>query len=242
MQHFTFSLIALGGMLAAATHAAEEADPAMAVLKRMRDQLRTVMIQQQKTEAERATLQAANVELEDKLKTLDTKFKILGKESNAQKDTDAKSITDLKAKVMEQEREQARLQEALTNWKTGYEKLTAAAKKIDGQRAELSARVILQDRRISDYLRKNDALYKAGSEILTRYEGFGLGTAIAAREPFTRNMRVKMETLVQDYSDKLVDGKIKPDAPPAAKPATATRDDPAQVQKPVTQTQAASRR
>lgn len=238
MKHLILSLIVIGGTLTATTHAAEEADPAMAVLKRMRDQLRTVMIQQQKTEADRATLEAANVELEEKLKTLDNKFKLLAKESNAQKDTDAKTIADLKAKIMQQEREQARLQESLASWKTGYQKVTDAAKKIDAQRAELSARVIRQDRRIADYQRKNDELYKAGTEILTKYEGFGLGTAIAAREPFTRNMRVKMETLVQDYSDKLIDNKIKPDAPPAPAPKT----DPAQVQKPVTQTTAGAPR
>lgn len=55
-------------------HAAEEADPATAVLKRMRDQLRNVMIQQQKTEAERATLQAANLELEEKVKKQEADF------------------------------------------------------------------------------------------------------------------------------------------------------------------------
>ncbi len=215
-------------LAAASLHAAEEADPAMAVLKRMRDQLRNVMIQQQKTEAERATLQAANVELEDKLKTLDTKFKALAKESNAQKDIADKTIAELKAKVMAQEQEQARLQEALASWKAGHQKITDAARKIDAQRAELAARVILQDRKVADYKRKNDELFKTGSEILARLEGFGFGTAIAAREPFTRNMRVKLETLVQDYGDKLVDSKIKPDDAPK----TAGKDDPAKVQTP----------
>ena len=232
MKQRIASLILLAGLVTGATHAAEEADPAMAVLKRMRDQLRNVMIQQQKTEADRATLQAANVELEEKLKTLDTKFKALAKESNAQKDAADKNIADLKAKVMEQEREQARLQESLASWKAGHQKITEAAKKIEGQRAELAARVILQDRKVADYQRKNDELFKVGSEILSKYEGFGLGTAIAAREPFTRNMRVKLETLVQDYGDKLVDNKIKPDDAPKSTAKTATKDDPAKVQAP----------
>lgn len=232
MKHLPLHLIALAGLLTTATYAAEEADPAMAVLKRMRDQLRTVMIQQQKTEADRATLQAANVELEDKLKALDTKFKALAKESNAQKDISDKTIAELKAKVMEQEREQARLQESLASWKAGHQKIMEAAKKIESQRAELAARVILQDRKVADYQRKNDELFKAGSEILSRYEGFGLGTAIAAREPFTRNMRVKLETMVQDYSDKLMDNKIKPDEAPKSAAKPAIKEDPAQVQKP----------
>lgn len=225
----TYSFV-LGLVLAASSlHAAEEADPAMAVLKRMREQLRTVMIQQQKTEAERAALQAATVELEEKNKALDTKFKALAKESNAQKEAADKTIAELQAKVAEQEREQARLQESLANWKKGHQDVTDAARKIEAQRAELAARVILLDRKVADHQRKNNELFRIGSEVLSRYEGFGLGTAIAAREPFTRNMRVKLETLVQDYSDQLVDSKIKPDEVPKA---GATKADAAQVQKP----------
>jgi len=212
-------------------YAAEEADPAMAVLKRMREQLRTVMIQQQKTEAERATLQAANVDLEAQLKSLDAKFKALAKESNAQKDIDAKSIADLKAKIMAQEGEQTRLAASLASWKKGHQEITDAAKKIESQRAELAARVILQDRTIADQRRKNDELFKIGSEVLSKYEGFGLGTAIAAREPFTRNMRVKLETLIQDYGDKLVDSKINPEA------KTVSKEQAAKVEKPAPATQ-----
>ncbi|MCB1276969.1 hypothetical protein [Prosthecobacter sp.] len=235
MKHSVTSIIAIFGVFVVSTRAAEEADPAMAVLKRMRDQLRNVMIQQQKTEAERATLQAANIDLEDKLKKLDTNFKKLAKDSNEQKDADAKTIADLKAKVMQQEREQARLQEALANWKEGYQKKTDEAKKVDGQRAELAARVILLDRTIAEQRRKNDELFRVGNEVLSKYEGFGLGTAIAAREPFTRNMRVKLENLVQDYSDKLVDNKINPDAPAASSAKPATKAEAAQIQKPVPQ-------
>lgn len=214
-------------LAAASVHAAEEADPAMAVLKRMREQLRAVMLQQQKTEAERAALQAAAAELEEKNKSLDTKLKTLAKESNAQKDAADKTIAELQAKVAEQEREQARLQESLANWKKGHQDVTEAARKIEAQRAEFSARIILLDRKVADHQRKNDELFKIGNEVLSKYEGFGLGTAITAREPFTRNTRVKLETLVQDYSDKLVDNKIKPDELPKS---AATRQAAAQAQ------------
>lgn len=223
-----YSLILAAVLAAASLHAAEEADPAMAVLKRMREQLRTVMLQQQKTEAERAALQAATVELEEKNKSLDTKFKALAKESNAQKSAADKAIAELQVKVAEQEREQARLHESLANWKKGHQDVTETARKIEAQRAELAARVILLDRKVADHQRKNNELFKIGSEVLSRYEGFGLGTAIAAREPFTRNMRVKLETLVQDYGDKLVDNKIKPEE----QPKTATKAEAAAVQKP----------
>jgi hypothetical protein len=53
-------------------------------------------------------------------------------------------------------------------------------------------------------------MYKLGLEILGRYEKFGLGTALLAREPFVRNMKVKFENYVQDYGDKLDAQRIQP--------------------------------
>jgi len=37
-----------------------------------------------------------------------------------------------------------------------------------------------------------------------------LGEAIGAKEPFVGTTRVKLETYVQDFQDKLTDQKIKP--------------------------------
>lgn len=194
--------------------AEEAADPAMAALKRMREQLRTVMLQQQKTEADRAALAAEKVTLEEKIATLDANFKKLAKESNLQKDADTKAIADLNAKAATQAAEITRLQESLAAWKKGHGEVVAAAKKIDAQRAEYAARVILLDRKVADANRKNLELFNVGNEVLSKYEGFGLGTAITAREPFTKNMRVKLENMIQDYGDKLTDNRVVPDDAP----------------------------
>jgi chromosome segregation ATPase len=191
--------------------AVEEADPAMAALKRMRDQLRTVMLQQQKTEAERAALAAEKATLEEKAATLEANLKKLAKESNLQKETDSKVIVDLQDKAAKQAAEIVRLQESLAAWKKGHAEVVDAAKKIEAQRAEHAARAILAERKLADASRKNLDLYNLGLEILSKYEGFGLGTAITAREPFTRTMRVKLENYVQDFGDKLEDGKIQPE-------------------------------
>jgi hypothetical protein len=48
-----------------------------------------------------------------------------------------------------------------------------------------------------------------GKEILERYEKFGLGTALTAREPFVGTTRVRLQNLVQEYSDKLSEQRIK---------------------------------
>ena len=63
-------------------------------------------------------------------------------------------------------------------------------------------------RKGDDQQRKNRAMYQLGLEILKRYEHFGLGDAITAREPFVGTTRVKFENLIQDYGDKLAAQKI----------------------------------
>lgn len=211
------SLILLLILTATLAPAAEEADPAMAALKRMRDQLRTIMLQQQKTEAERAALAAEKVTLEEKVSSLDTNLKKLAKESNLQKETDSKAIADLQDKAAKQAAEIVRLQESLAAWKKGHAEVVDAAKKIDAQRAEYAARAILAERKLADANRKNLDLYNIGLEILSKYEGFGLGTAITAREPFTKSMRVKLENYVQDFGDKLQDGRVQPEDAPKKK-------------------------
>ena len=54
-------------------------------------------------------------------------------------------------------------------------------------------------------------MYRLGNEVLDRYAQFGLGTAISAREPFVGITKVKFQTLLQDYQNKLTDQTIKPD-------------------------------
>ena len=224
------SLILVALLTAGSLPAAEEEDAAMVALKRMREQLRTVMVQQQKTEADRATLEAEKTELQGKFDKLEANFKKLGKDSNADKEAAEKTIAELNTKIQQQERDLAKLQESLAAWKKGHQEVVDAAKKIEAQRLELSARVILSDRKVADHQRKNMELYNLGSEVLSKLEGFGFGSALAAREPFTRNMRVKLETYLQDYGDKLADNKIQPDDVPKK---AASKEDAARVQEPI---------
>jgi hypothetical protein len=75
----------------------------------------------------------------------------------------------------------------------------------------LASESIVLKRKLDDRDRKNFELFKLGNEILKRYEKFGLGDALAAREPFTGITRVKLQNLVQDYQDKLADQRVKPE-------------------------------
>ncbi|WP_395736204.1 hypothetical protein [Prosthecobacter sp.] len=241
-----FKSICLGPLLAVsllAVHsiqAAEEADPAMAMLKRVREQLRTITIQKQKSDADLAAVQAEKVDLEAKNADLAKKLEDLTKLNARERTASEKTIADLKEKNEEQTLEVARLNESLSQWKAGYKKVEDAKNARDADNAKLADKVVILDRRVADYRRKNEELYKAGTEVLTRYENFGLGTALTAREPFTRLTRVKMESLVQEYQDKLMDNKIKPEDSKAAPANGGGRNVPvskaeaAAVQKPAT--------
>ncbi len=178
-------------------------------LRRMRDTLRTTTVRLQTAEAERATAQAALEESEKKNKDLETKLAAALKAADADKADAEKQIASLINKVGNQGEDIKRLTESLAKWKEGYEKLVTQAKAIESQRSQLSVEKARLERLVADRETKNLELFKVGNEILTRYKKFGLGTAITAREPFTGITRVKLEGLVQDYADKLEDGRVK---------------------------------
>lgn len=211
---FTLVLLLLGACVPAQ---AQEVNPADAMMKRMRETLRNTMIQLQTAQAEVAALQAKQTESEARIAELEAKLKAQTKQADADKAAAARTATELNAKIATQTQENLALNQTLDKWKNGYKQAAEFANSTEAKRSQLANRVILLDREVADQRVKNRELYKLGNEILTRYRNFGLGNALLAREPFTGIARVKLETLLQDYGDKLQDQKIKPE--PAAKPA-----------------------
>lgn len=176
-----------------ATSPAFAADPD----NRMREALRNTMLQLRSCETERAALQAGKVESDESNKGLTAKVESL----------QAKSDKAEKA-MGEQAAELAKFKEAIAKWQAAYQQATDLAGTKENERARLAGEVILLQRKVEDQQRKNAALFKIGNEVLTRYEHFGLGDALAAKEPFIGITRVKMQNLVQDYKDQLSDQRI----------------------------------
>jgi len=199
------ALIALSPL--ATLHAADQPNAAEA---RLREALRNTMLQLRDAQNQVAALQATQVENEQKIKMLNDQADTLVKQSIADKETSDKTITDLKAKVTTQDAELARLKLSLEKWKIGYQQAATFAKAKEAERAKLASQAILLQRRADDLETKNNELFKIGSEILTRYEKFSLGNALAAKEPFLGITRVKLESQVQDYQDKLLNQKKTP--------------------------------
>jgi len=168
------------------------------------------MLQLRTAETEKANLQAAQADLDQKNQTLTHQIEALTKQLAEDKAKADKTAADLTDKVAKQEGDIVQLKEALEKWKVSHGKITQIAQTKEAERAKFESKSIVLERKVADQQRRNDAMYKLGREVLDRYERFGLGDALTAREPFVGLTRVKFENLIQDYADKLTDQKIKP--------------------------------
>ena len=215
MMHRTLLVIPLA--FAAAASFAASADPAAEANKKLRESLRNTMIQLRTVETEKVTLQAAQAELEqknkdqeDKIKGLEKKMAELIKQSATDKAAAEKKESELASSIVTRDLEITRQAESIKKWKDYQVKAEDLVKKLSAERASKSSEAIVLQRRVDDQQRRNAEMYQVGSEILQRFENFGLGSALTAREPFVGTARVKLQNLFQDYGDKLADARIKP--------------------------------
>jgi chromosome segregation ATPase len=198
--------------------AAEPADPSL----KLREQLRATLLQLRAAQNDLSNAQAAqavadskNKELTTKIADLEKRAATLAKQSNADKAAADEAIAALNNKLAEHKKLIAQYAEALEKVKTAYQKAADLARTKEDERAKLAGDIIVDKRTIADRERKNIALFNTAIEILDRYENYALGKALAAREPFIGTTRVKVENLVQDYKNKILDNRI---AAPAKKP------------------------
>ena len=170
---------------------------------RLRETLRTLTLRLRSAETERNTLLSDKAQLEQEKKAISGKVDALNKQVAADKE----KLDQLDAK----QKELDDTKESLGKWKTAYEQIQTAAQKSEAERAKLASESIILKRKVEDRERKNLELFKTANEILTRYEKYGLGEALSAKEPFTGIARVKLENQVQDYQDKIADERVKPE-------------------------------
>ena len=172
---------------------------------KVKETLRTLTLRLRTAETEQASLQAEKARLEQEKRALMEKMDLLTKESAS----DKAAIANLTSKSAEQETTINQTKDSLAKWKAAYEQLNTAAQKLKTERDKAVSENIIARRVVADRETKNRELYRLANEILTRYEKFGLGDALAAREPFTGVTRTKLENLVQDYSDKIADARVQ---------------------------------
>jgi chromosome segregation ATPase len=208
--------IALLALLCSATL---RADQPSAAEVRLRDMLKSTMLQLQTAQNDLAAAQATAAEDDQKIKDLTAQNDALRQQAISDKQASDKTIADLTKKSDDQAREIAAYKDAVAKWKAGYALAATAAKTREAERVKLNSANIVLQRRVDDLETKNSNLFQLGNEILTKYEKFGLGEAIAAKEPFVGLTRTKLETQVQGYQDKLLDQKSMPQADATPAPA-----------------------
>jgi septal ring factor EnvC (AmiA/AmiB activator) len=177
---------------------------------RLRESLRTTMQQLNDAQSQLASLQASQAAAADDRKTLADQVAILTKRIADVQAASAKELDAAKAKLADQQAELARLQDGVSQWKAAAEKAVLAARTAAAQRDKEAANAIAMQRRADDLASRNAELFRLGSEILDRYEKFGLGEQFLAREPFVGRARVELENQVSDYEDKLLAEKDNP--------------------------------
>ena len=201
--------VLLAFALAAPLHAAEE----NGVETKLRDALRDTVIKLRDAQGQVATAQAAQIAAEEKIKDLTAKTESLNKTLSAERITSTNMIAELNTKLEDRGAAITSLQAKVEKWKQSYSELTAFAAHKESERAKYQDKSIKLERQVANQQVKNLEMYQAGMDTLARYEKFGLGDAILAREPFVGTTKVKFENLIQAQADKLTDARIQPEKP-----------------------------
>jgi chromosome segregation ATPase len=185
------------------------AEPAASGDDRLREALRESTLQLRSAQADLANIQSAQASLADEKKALTDRLEALKKQVIADRAVTDKSAAGLASQLTDQKATNVRLKEALEKSKAEGDKAAEAARVAETANAKLKSEKIFLERRVADLQTKNLSLFVTGNEILSRYADFGLGTAISAKEPFVSLTRTKLENLVQDFQDQLLDQREK---------------------------------
>jgi peptidoglycan hydrolase CwlO-like protein len=236
-----------------AIYAQDAANPQDARLTAMQAKLREFQGQLQDAQNQAVTLQAQVTQdeadkkaLQDKVDALNAQLKTVSDQAMADKADMTKRIATLQGQTDDQKRQITTLTATIAQWHKAYDQTAQLAAGNEAARKQYAIQAALLQRTVDDREVKNLALYKLANEILTRYEKFGLGEALEAKEPFIGVTRVKLETLVQEYKDKILDQAVtsrQPLAPlpqPAPAPKSAANSAPPAVPAEPTGTSTAS--
>jgi len=219
MNRFITRLIPSGLILLAFTGAIAAGDSGSNDA-RLREALRNALLQARTAENERAVLEASNADLKEREDTLSKRVEAITQQSRSDKAAADKAIADLKTRLAERTSAEAQLKRDLEKSRGETQAALAESQAWEAARTKIASENIVLQRTVSDQKSRNGALYRLGIEILDRYEKFGFGEALGAREPFVGTTRVKLENLVQDYQDKLSEQRIKT---PSSRQADAAR-------------------
>ncbi|AHF89894.1 hypothetical protein OPIT5_06310 [Opitutaceae bacterium TAV5] len=197
----------VGLCLSGVALAQQPADAAAQTELRLREALRATTLQLRSAQTDLAALQLVKDEIEKERDAFKKELAAVKKQAEADRAAAEKTAEALNKQIGEKDTKIAELTATGAQWKKTAEDTNALALKLDAERNRLEAVSAEWERRAADRETRNVALVRLSQEILTRLERFGLGDALTAREPFVRTKRVELQTLVQDYADRITDNK-----------------------------------
>jgi len=186
------------------------ADQPSAAEMRMREALRNTMLQLRTAQNDGAALQVSKAELEKKSQEAEAQIKLLTQHGEQDRDAAAKKAEGLNSQISELSKALEDLKKNYAKCRADYQAAALLAQNTEAARKRLDEEKTVLVRKTEEQKTKNAEMFKLGREVLLRYEKFGLGEALGAKEPFVGTTRVKLESFVQDFQDKLDDQKIKP--------------------------------
>lgn len=163
--------------------------------------LRQAQMQMQKLAAERTALQKENAELAARLAEQETRIRELEaevKQRSGELGQAHSANEQLRARV---ERDSERYKDLSAR----HTQTSASLRDTQADVELLRQAVIERDAWIDACQAKNDALYKANSELLAAYRDKGAWDALKQSEPVTGLGAVKVENVVQEYRFRLED-------------------------------------
>lgn len=200
-------IVAASLVLAAPAVAADEAEA------RLRDALRSATVQLRGLEDQQAVLQAKlSVAEKERDAVRDRLAAATAQLAAARKAADDKAaLADQRAAALA-ERDAAidRTRGILGQCRSSYQQQVATGQALQEKQAQLNQSMAAESKRAAACEDRNRALYKVAKEILDAYAAVDLADALVTREPFLGLKRVELETLVQDYGDRLLDARIAP--------------------------------
>jgi chromosome segregation ATPase len=193
--------------------------------RRAREAARRIQQLQQQLTQEKAQLEQDKAKLEKENADKEKQIKQLQARVKRTEAGTRQSEADVKQKTAELDRLKAQFEAMSLKFveqrdksdklADSYKASVETIKQRDAEKETLNVRTLeqreiigRQSRLVQACEEKNLALYQLGTDLLQRYRNKSVMDALKQAEPFTQLEKVKMENLVQEYSEKLDARKI----------------------------------
>ena len=180
---------------------------------RLRSALRETRRQLNETQDELATVRAELASVKQQLAAVPPpkacpRPPVISQQARVQLDRLSSENSELRKYVEESQKTMAKWQEAQTQWQAGLQQVTEQARAKEADASNLKAELDKVTGRERDCRTKNEELVKISSELLDRYRDKGIWELVRNAEPITQIHRVQLETLAQEYGDKIKDNQL----------------------------------